>query len=85
MDKKQIEELTMAYIHSYNIAMVEVKNPEFASQIAMNIIASIIMTTTMAQQKQKLNPLEMLFSQIAEQTRDRKKGDNDDRTENETN
>lgn len=31
MIKKQAEDLTKAYIHSYNLAMEEVRNPEFAT------------------------------------------------------
>lgn len=36
--KEKAESLTMAYIHSYNLAMKEIRNPNFANQIAANIV-----------------------------------------------
>ncbi len=45
MIKKQAEDLTKAYIHSYNLAMEEVRNPEFATQVAMSVTTSIAMAT----------------------------------------
>lgn len=45
MIKKQAEDLTKAYIHSYNLAMEEVRNPGFATQVALGVTTSIAMAT----------------------------------------
>lgn len=54
--------LTTAYIHSYNLALKEVKNPNFAAQIATAVI--MVIDLNMPKQ-QSVNPLEVLFAQMA--------------------
>lgn len=39
-----IENCTKAYIHSYNVAMGEVKNPSMAAQIAQSVICGYMLT-----------------------------------------
>lgn len=53
--------LTKAYIHSYNLALKEIKNPNLAAQIA----TAVIMVIDLNAPKQSINPLELLFTQMA--------------------
>lgn len=72
--------LTTAYIHSYNLALKEVKNPDLAAQIAM----AVIMVIDLNAPKQSVNPLELLFAQMAtaaQQQREESEENNHDRTE----
>lgn len=87
-DKVDIEQkaemLTTAYIHSYNLALKEVKNPNLAAQIATAVIMVIDLNTP---KQQAINPLELLFAQmaVAAQERTRKEEsevDDHDRAEN---
>ncbi len=59
--KQRTEMLTAAYIHSYNLALKEVKNPNFATQIAAAVAMVINMN---APQQQTINPLGLLFAQM---------------------
>lgn len=63
LNKNYIEQITMMYIHSYNTAFQEVKNPEFAVQIATNVIIAVSIT---GQQKQ-FGSFETLFAQLVAQ------------------
>lgn len=72
--------LTTAYIHSYNLALKEVKNPNLAAQIA----TAVIMVIDLNAPKQSVNPLELLFTQMAtaaQQQREESEENNHDRTE----
>lgn len=88
-DKVNIEQrtemLTTAYIHSYNLALKEVRNPNLAVQIATAVI--MVIDLNMPRQ-QTINPLEFLFTQMAAKAQERtgkegKEADDHDRTENE--
>lgn len=84
--EQKAEMLTTAYIHSYNLALKEVKNPNLAEQIAMAVIMVIDLNTP---KQQAINPLELLFAQmaVAAQERTRKEEsevDDHDRAENAT-
>lgn len=79
MNKEYVENLTMAYIYSYNAAMQEVKNPNFATQIAMSVIATINMGEQNREPVQ--NPLKILLEHMAKVQE--QEGENDDRAENE--
>ena len=61
--------LTTAYIHSYNLALKEVKNPNLAAQIA----TAVIMVIDLNAPKQSVNPLELLFAQMATAAQQQKK------------
>ena len=70
--------LTTAYIHSYNLALKEVKNPNLAAQIA----TAVIMVIDLNAPKQSVNPL--VFAQMAtaaQQQREESEENNHDRTE----
>lgn len=82
--EQKAEMLTTAYIHSYNLALKEVKNPNLAAQIATAVIMVIDLNTP---KQQAINPLELLFAQMATaaQERTRKEEsevDDHDRAEN---
>lgn len=51
--EQQAEELTKAYLASYNLAMTKVRNPEFATQIAGMIVVAI--NGTLPKQKTEAN------------------------------
>lgn len=83
--KQKTEMLTTAYIHSYNFAMKEVRNPNLAMQIATAVIMVIDMNIP---KQQTVNPLELLFAQMSaaaqEQTKkEEREVDDHDRAENE--
>ena len=62
--------LTTAYIHSYNLALQEVRNPNLAAQIATAVIMVIDLNTP---KQQAINPLELLFAQMATAAQQQKK------------
>lgn len=80
LNKEYVKDMTMAYIHSYNVAIQEVKNPNLATQIAMSVILAI---HTTGQQKQA-GPFETLFAHIAAQMQGKGSGERYDREEDET-
>lgn len=82
--EQKAEMLTTAYIHSYNLALKEVKNPNLAAQIATAVIMVIDLNTP---KQQAINPLELLFAQMAAAAQERtgkeeSEVDDHDRTEN---
>lgn len=79
MNREYVENLTMAYIYSYNTAMQEVKNPNFAVQVAMSVITTINMGEQIGKPVQ--NPLKILLEHMAKVQE--REGENDDREENE--
>ncbi len=83
--KQRTEMLTTAYIHSYNLALKEVRNPNLAAQIATSVIMVIDLN---APRQQTINPLELLLAQMASKAQEQarngeKEADNYDRPENE--
>ena len=65
---QRTQALTTAYIHSYNLALKEVKNPNLAAQIATAVIMVIDLNTP---KQQAINPLELLFAQMAAAAQER--------------
>lgn len=59
--EQQAEGLTKAYLASYNLAMTQVRNPEFAAQIAGMIVVAI--NGTLPKQPE-VNPVIGLLSQM---------------------
>ncbi len=83
--EQRTEMLTTAYIHSYNLALKEVRNPNLAAQIAIAVIMVIDLNIP---RQQTINPLELLFAQIASKAQEQagneeKEADDHDRAENE--
>lgn len=60
--EQQAEELTKAYLVSYNLAMGQVRNPEFAAQIAGTVVVAI--SGTMPKQQPEVNPVMGLLTQM---------------------
>ena len=80
--EQKAEMLTTAYIHSYNLALKEVKNPNLAAQIATAVI--MVINTNIPEQP-AINPLAAFFAQLAAQQPEpgKKEGSDSDRAENE--
>jgi hypothetical protein len=72
IDQQKIEELTMAYIHSYNVALRETRNPNMAVQVATSIVMTI---GAMPKKQQAVNPLEILMMATAMQKGEKKEDD----------
>lgn len=60
--EQRAEELTKAYLASYNLAMGQVRNPEFAAQIAGTVIIAI--NNTIPNQQLEANPVMGLLTQM---------------------
>lgn len=80
--EQRTKTLTTAYIHSYNLALQEVKNPNLAAQIATAVI--MVINTNIPKQP-AINPLAAFFAQLAAQQPEpgKKEGSDSDRAENE--
>ena len=73
--KEKAESLTMAYIHSYNLAMKEMRNSDFANQIAANIVFVIAKTESKTEQPM-FNPFEMVLKNVMENIKTQKEEEN---------
>lgn len=51
--EQKAEELTKAYLASYNLAIKQVRNPEFAAQVAGMVVVAI--NTTLPKQQPEVN------------------------------
>lgn len=60
--EQQAEELTKAYLASYNLAMKQVRNPEFAAQIAGMIVVAI--NGTLPKKQPEADPVTGLLTQM---------------------
>lgn len=80
--QQRTQALTTAYIHSYNLALKEVKNPNLAAQIATAVI--MVINTNIPEQP-TVNPLTAFFAQLAagQPEHGKKEGSDSDRAENE--
>lgn len=80
LDKVKTENTTKAYIHSYNIAMEITKNPDFAVQIALNVIIAMLA----AEPKEPMfNPFREVIELIVAQMQREGSEEEHDRTKNE--
>ena len=84
LNKDYIENITMMYIHSYNTAIQEVKNPNLATQVAMSVILAIHTTEQQKQQQQAAISFEALLAHITAQAHEKGSEEKHDREENET-
>lgn len=80
LNKVKIENTTKAYIHSYNIAMKITKNPDFAVQIALNVIMAML---AVEPKEPVVNPFQMIIEQMAAQAQREGSEEEYDRTKNE--
>lgn len=76
INEEQAKKFTMAYISAYKTAIEEIRNPNFANQIA----ASVIMAMAMAEKRNQpeINPLEALFANIAKKVQQNEKSNNEE-------
>ena len=80
INKEYVENLTMAYIYSYNRAMNEIKNPTFAAQITACVIWAIA-NVEQGKQEPVSSLFEILLTNIADKPPEQEK-QNKDNTEN---
>ncbi len=80
LDKVKTENTTKAYIHSYNIAMEITKNPDFAVQIALNVIIAML---AVEPKEPMFNPFREVIELIAAQAHKKGSEEKHDGTENE--
>ncbi len=80
LNKVKTENITRAYIHSYNIAMEITKNPDFAVQIALNVIIAML---AVEPKEPMFNPFQAVIEQMAAQVHKEGSEKEYDRTENE--
>ena len=60
--EQQAEELTKAFLASYNLALGQVRNPEFAAQIAGTVIMAI--NSPLPKQQPEASPVMGLLTQM---------------------
>ncbi len=80
LNKVKTENITRAYIHSYNIAMEITKNPDFAVKIAFNVIMAML---AVEPKEPMFNPFQAVIKQMAAQMQREGSEEEHDRTENE--
>lgn len=80
LNKVKTENITRAYIHSYNIAMEITRNPDFAVQIALNVIIAML---AVEPKEPMFNPFREVIELIAAQVQREGREKEHDRTENE--
>jgi hypothetical protein len=64
IDNAKIEEATLAYLHSYNVALRETRNPNLAVQAAMAVVFTVMNKADSKPQEpsmEQANPLAILF------------------------
>lgn len=77
IDNNYVEGLTKAYIHAHNTAMNEVRNPQFAAQIATSVLTVIALEMRNKQQS-GMNPFTMILGAVmdaAKKSEDKKSDD----------
>ena len=67
INKDQIEDATRAYLYSYNLALKEAKNPNFAVQVATGVVMAVLLVNK--PQPQQISPLQLILESMAEQAR----------------
>lgn len=80
LDKVKTENTTRAYIHSYNIAMEITNNPNFAVQIAFNVITAML---AVEPKEPALNLFQTIIEQMEAQAQKEGSEEEHDRTKNE--
>lgn len=63
IDKKHIDDLTMAYIYSYDKAMAETRNSNFAVQIAMGVTMAVNVERQ-RERMSEIDPFKMLIENL---------------------
>lgn len=81
IDKNMIEDATLAYIYSYNIAMKEVHNPNFAVQIAFSV--SMLFINQLKQQR--IDPMQVLMAAMEQMSQQENENSREDKKGAESN
>lgn len=73
INAKDVENLTKAYLHSFNTALSETRNPSLAGQAAATVLMSIC-SVILPREQQTASPLEALMAAIMHNAVEAKKG-----------
>lgn len=73
IDAKDVENLTKAYLHSFNTALSETRNPSLAGQAAATVLMSIC-SVILPREQQTASPLEALMAAVMHNAMEAKKG-----------
>ena len=80
INEKTVENLTKAYICSFNVALNEVHNPNMAGQVAAAVLISIC-SVTLQNQQQDINLSEILMMAIQNAVSKNRKNDTSKKNE----
>ena len=73
INAKDVENLTKAYLHSFNTALSETRNPSLAGQAAATVLMSIC-SVILPREQQTASPLEALMAAVMHNAVKAKKG-----------
>ena len=73
INAKDVENLTKAYLHSFNTALSETRNPSLAGQAAATVLMSIC-SVILPREQQTASPLEALMAAVMHNAVEAKKG-----------
>lgn len=73
INAKDVENLTKAYLHSFNTALSETRNLSLAGQAAATVLMSIC-SVILPREQQTVSPLEALMAAVMHNTMEAKKG-----------
>lgn len=73
INAKDVENLTKAYLHSFNTALNEIHNPSLAGQVAATVLMSIC-SVILPREQQTASPLETLMAAVIHNAVEAKKG-----------
>ena len=73
INAKDVENLTKAYLHSFNTALSETRNPSLAGQAAATVLLSIC-SVILPREQQTASPSEALMAAVMHNAVEAKKG-----------
>lgn len=80
INAKDVENLTKAYLHSFNTALNETHNPSLAGQAPATVLMSIC-SVILPREQQTASPLEALMAAVMHNAVEAKKGAEGDDSE----
>ena len=80
INAKDVENLTKAYLHSFNTALSETRNPSLAGQAAATVLMSIC-SVILPREQQTASPLEALMAAVMHNAVKAKKGVKDEKAD----
>jgi hypothetical protein len=77
INARDVENLTKAYLHSFNTALSETHNPSLAGQAAATVLMSIC-AVVLPKEQTNVNPLEAIMTAVMRNAVETKNGDERD-------